>query len=217
MANYQEARVKLINTQLNKLKSAGKNKAGTILRLNKKNFEDEALPHELFRATRQTTKIRDAFANNRSTDIRLSKAKISKIILSGESFGSWLDNLGRKTLTNVAIPLARDNLPGLVTNLTSRAINKLGRKTSGKGAVTARKDMNDIVRIVKSLEDLGVLIDGVTEAVKDKIKKQKGGFLGALLRTLAASLVQPVISSVVKGISGRGVRGAGRGYMVKNF
>ena len=56
MANYQEARVKLTNTQLNKLKSAAKNKTGTILRINKKNFQDEELPHELFITTRQTTK-----------------------------------------------------------------------------------------------------------------------------------------------------------------
>ena len=40
MVNYQEERIKLTNTQLNKLKSAAKNKAGTILRLNRKNFED---------------------------------------------------------------------------------------------------------------------------------------------------------------------------------
>ena len=46
MVNYQEARVKLTNTQLNKLTSVAKNKTGTILRLNKKNFEDEELPHE---------------------------------------------------------------------------------------------------------------------------------------------------------------------------
>ena len=45
MANYQEARVKLTNTQLSKLKSAAKNKPRTILRLNKKKFEDEELPH----------------------------------------------------------------------------------------------------------------------------------------------------------------------------
>ena len=47
MANYQEARVKVTNTQFNKLKFAAKNKAGLILRLNKKNFEDEELSHEL--------------------------------------------------------------------------------------------------------------------------------------------------------------------------
>ena len=55
MANYQEARVKLRNAQLNKLKSPGKNKTGTILRSNKKKFQDEGLPHELFLTTIQTT------------------------------------------------------------------------------------------------------------------------------------------------------------------
>ena len=74
--------------------------------------------------------------------------------------------------------------------------------------------MNDITKIIKSLEDSGVLIDGVTKTEKHEIKKQKGGFLGVLLGPLAASLVQSVISSVVKGISGRGVRRAGRGYMI---
>ena len=63
--------------------------------------------------------------------------------------------------------------------------------------------MNDMIKIIKSLEDSGVLIDGVTETVKHEIKKQKGRFLGALLSPLATSTVQLVISSVVvKGISG---------------
>ena len=75
MANYQEARVKLRNAQLNKLKSPGKNKTGTILRSNKKNFQDEGLPHELFLTTIETTKIRNAIAKNISTDIKLSKAQ----------------------------------------------------------------------------------------------------------------------------------------------
>ena len=72
MANYQGASVKLTNTQLSKLKSGAKNKSRTTLRLTKKNFEDQELPHELFLTTRQTTKI-NAFANNLSTDIKLSK------------------------------------------------------------------------------------------------------------------------------------------------
>ena len=86
MANYQEVKVKLTNTQLNKLKSAVKNKTGTILRLNQKNFEDEELPQELFLTTRQTSKIRNAFTNNMSTDIKLSTTQISKII---QSYG-WI-------------------------------------------------------------------------------------------------------------------------------
>ena len=50
-----------------------------------------------------------------------------------------------------------------------------------------------------------------------KQKKLEDRFLGALLAPSTASLVQPVISSVIKGISRRGVRRAGRGYMNKNF
>ena len=86
---------------------------------------------------------------------------------------------------------------------------------AGKGFTSfiSNEDMSDITKIIKSLEDSGALIDGVTETVKHEIKKQEDKSLGALLAPLAASLVQPVISSVVKGISGRGVRGTGRGYV----
>ena len=73
--------------------------------------------------------------------------------------------------------------------------------------------MNDKIKIIKSLENSGVLTDGATEIVKDETKKQDGGFLWALLAPSATSLVQLVISSGVKGISGRGVRRAGRGYI----
>ena len=77
--------------------------------------------------------------------------------------------------------------------------------------------MNNIIKTIKLLEDLNVLIDGITKTVKHDIRKQEGGFLPALLAPLAASLVQPVISSVVKGIRGRGIRRGGRGYRDKNF
>ena len=161
-----------------------------------------------------------------STDKKLSKTQISKIIQLGGSFGSWLGNFGKKALTSIAVPLARDNLPGLVSILTSNSINKFERKISGKWArrsgqgftsYISNEDTNDIIKIIKSLEDSGVLIDGVTETVKQEIQKQKGGFLEILLAPLAASIVQPVISSLVKGISGRGVRRAGREYTNKSF
>ena len=96
MANYQEARVNLTNTQLIKLKSPTKYKTKTILKLDNKLLEDEELPHELFLTRRQTTKIKNTFANKISTDIKLSKAQISKIIQSSGSFCSWLGNLGKK-------------------------------------------------------------------------------------------------------------------------
>ena len=86
------------------------------------------MPQELLQTTRLTAKTRNAFANNMSTDIRLSKAQISKTIQSSGSFGSWLGNLGNKALTNNPILLARDNLPGLVSNLTLNTLNKCDRK-----------------------------------------------------------------------------------------
>ena len=95
-----------------------------------------------------------------STDIKLSKAQISKIIQSGGSFGSWLGNLGKKALTDLAIPLTRDNLPGFASNLVSNIINKSERKISRKRAVKEGKrftlfilneNMHDIIKIIKSL------------------------------------------------------------------
>ena len=88
------------------------------------------------------------------------------------------------------------------------------RKGKGFTLFTSNEDMNDIIKIIKSLENSGVLIDGVIEPVEDEIKMPEGGFLGTFLAT---SLVQPAISSVVKSISGRGVTRAGREYMVKHF
>ena len=78
--------------------------------------------------------------------------------------------------------------------------------------------MNDFIKNMKSLEDSGLSIDGVTETVKYEIKNKKADFFSwNSLAPLATSLVQPVISSVVKGISRRGISRAGRGYMDENF
>ena len=61
MRNYEEAIIKLTNSQDNKLKSAAKFKTGTTLRINQKSFQSKELPHELFLTTTQKTKIRNAF------------------------------------------------------------------------------------------------------------------------------------------------------------
>ena len=77
--------------------------------------------------------------------------------------------------------------------------------------------MNDIIKIIQSLEDSVVLIDGITETIKDEIKKQEDGFVGTLLTPLVTLLMQQEVSSVVKVINGRGVRRAGRRYLDKYF
>ena len=71
--------VKLTDTQLKKLKTAVKNKTGTTLRMSLKMLDGNDLPHELLLTTRQKTRLRNAFNNNISTDLKLSKAQISKI------------------------------------------------------------------------------------------------------------------------------------------
>ena len=83
------------------------------------------------------------------------------------------------------------------------------RAGEGFTLIISNEDMNDISKIIKSLEGSNVLIDGITETVRHEIKKQG--------RYLPSSLMQPVVSSVVKGISGRGFRRAGKGYIEKNF
>ena len=64
--------------------------------------------------------------------------------------------------------------------------------------------MEDIIKIVKSLEDSGLLLKGVTETFQNEVKEQKGGFLSVLLGTLGASLSGNILS-------GRGMNRAGKG------
>ena len=68
--------------------------------------------------------------------------------------------------------------------------------------------MDDILKIVKSLEDSGVLLKGVSETIQNEAKEQRGGYISMLLGTLEASLLGDILS---KGLSGKGVIRAGEG------
>ena len=68
--------------------------------------------------------------------------------------------------------------------------------------------MQDLLKKVKSLEDSGILLDGITETVKNEVKEQKDGFLSMLLGTLGASFLGDLLT---KNLSGRGVIRAGEG------
>ena len=83
MVEYSQANARLSDTQLKKLKIFVKNKTETTLRMSLKMFDENDVPHELLMTTRQRTKLRNAFNNSMSTDLKLSKAQISKIIQSG--------------------------------------------------------------------------------------------------------------------------------------
>ena len=88
MVEYTKVNLKLTDMQLKKLKTAVKNKTGTTLRMSFKMFNGNDLPQELLLTTRQKTKLRNAFNNNMSTDLKLAIAQISKIIQSGGFLGS---------------------------------------------------------------------------------------------------------------------------------
>ena len=74
--------------------------------------------------------------------------------------------------------------------------------------VISNDEINDIIKIIKCLEDFGLLLKGVTETVQNEVKEQKGGFLSALLGTLGASLLGDLLISNIKG---KGVLRAGYG------
>ena len=88
MVEYSKVNVKLSDRQLKQLKTTVKDKTGTSLRMSLKKLDGNDLPHELLLTTRQKTKLRNAFNNNMSTDLKLSKAQISKIIQSREFLAS---------------------------------------------------------------------------------------------------------------------------------
>ena len=108
MVEYNTVNVKLSNSQMNKLKSAVKNNKGATLRMNARIFNGNNLAHELLLTARQTTKPRNAIENNLQTDIKLPKARISKIIQSGGFLGKILGPLlktGLPLLKSVIKPL----------------------------------------------------------------------------------------------------------------
>ena len=113
MVEYNTVNAKLSDSLLNKLKRVVENKQGTTLRMNARMFSANNLPHELLLTTRQTTKLRNAIENNISTDIKLSKAQISKIIQSGGFLGKLLGPLlktGLQLIKNEIKPLAKSVL-----------------------------------------------------------------------------------------------------------
>ena len=80
MVEYSKVNVKLADTQLKNLKTTVKNKTRTTLRMSLKMLDGNNPPNELLLTTRQKTKLRNAFENNMSTNIKLSKAQIRKNI-----------------------------------------------------------------------------------------------------------------------------------------
>ena len=134
MVEYNTENAKLSNSQLNKLKSAVKNKQGTTLRMKTRMFNENNLPHEL------------------------SKAQISKIIQSGGILGKILGPLLKTGLSLLKSVIKSLGLLGLTA--ASSAIDAgVQKKIYGSGTlVTSNEEMSDIMKIVQALEDSNILL-----------------------------------------------------------
>ena len=178
------------NSQLSKLKSAIKNETDVVLRLSSNmigNSGDSTnFPHELLLTNRQVLSLRKAFAKNISTDIKLSKTQLSKMIQSGGFLGKLLGPLLRTGLPlrkSVIKPLAKSVLiPVGLTAAASAADAGIHKKILGSGNSNntilriSNNEMDDILKIVKSLEYSGVLLKGVTETIQNEAKEQRGTY-----------------------------------------
>ena len=206
MTQYNSLNVKLSNSQLNKLKSSIKNESDVVLRISSNMFsnsnDNTNFRHELLLTNRQVTNIRKAFAKNISTDIKLSKTQLSKMIQSGGFLGNLLGKLAGP-LMKVAMPLAKNVLAPLGISAAMSAIDgSLKKKMFGSGTTTLiiSNDEMDILKIVKSLENSGLLLKGVSETIQHEAKEQRERFLSMLLGTLRASLLGDILSGIWLGL-----------------
>ena len=127
-----------------------------------------------------------------------------KIGQSGGFLGRLLGPLlktGLLLIGNVLKSLAKSILIPLVLTAAASATDvTIHKKMFGSGRpsnlalrnatlIISNEEMNDIMKIVKSLKESGLLIKGVSDTIKNEAKEQRGGFLGILLGTLGASLL----------------------------
>ena len=164
---------------------------------------------ELLLTNRQVANLRKVFANY------LSKTQLSKMIQSEGFLGRLLGSLlktGLPLIKNVIKPLAKSVLIPLgLTAAASAADAGIHKKILGSGnntttLIISNDEMKDIIEIVKSLEDSGLLLEGVSETIQNEAKEQKGGFLSMLLGTLGASLLGNILA-------GKGINRAGEGIV----
>ena len=173
--------------------------------MNAKMFTANNIPHEFFLTTRQTTRLRNAIENNMSMDINWSKVQITKIIQARGFLGSLLSKMAGP-LMKVAAPITKNILAPLGITAAASEIEGEIKKKHGSATtlIILNEEMDDIIKIVQALEDAGVLLEGITETIKNETKEQKGGFLSMLLGTLRASLFGNLLT-------GKGIARAGEG------
>ena len=200
MTQYKILNVKLSNSQLNKLKLGIKSGTEVTLKTSSNvpgNSNDENnFLYKLLLANTQVPKLRKAFANGSSINIKLLKTQLHKIGQSGGFLGRLLRPLlktGLPLIGNVLKPLAKSVfIPLELTGAASPTDTAINKKMFASGTSTliiSNEEMNDIMKIIKSLEESSLLIKGVSQPIKNEVQEQKGAFLRMLFGTFGASLL----------------------------
>ena len=160
------------------MKTAVKSKTGTTLSMSLKIFDGNDLSHELLLTTRQITKLKNAFNNNISTDLKLLKLKFQNNSV-WRVLGALLGKLPGP-LIKVAVPSTKDILVPLGITATASGINAgTQKKLHGSGTTTliiSNKEMNDIRKIVQAFEDSNILLKGVKKQLKIKQENKEEDF-----------------------------------------
>ena len=128
--------------------------------------------------TKQNTKLHNAINNNLATDIKLSKAQIKKLMQSGGFLGELLSKL-EGPLMKVAMPLAKNVLAPLgLTGAMSAIYGGIQKKIHGSGVklIIEKENMKDIMKIIKALENSGILLKVVNKTIKMKLKNKEVDF-----------------------------------------
>ena len=140
---------------------------------------ESSFPHKLLLTNRQVSNLRKPFANNSLTDIKLSKTQLSKMIQSRGFLSRLLGPLlktGLPLIKNVIKALAESVLIPLgLTAAASAADAGIHKKLLGSRNTTlivSSDEIEGIIKIVKSLENSGLLLEGVIETVQNEVKEQ---------------------------------------------
>ena len=140
------------------------------------------------------------------------------MVQSGGILGKFLGPLlktGLPLIKNLITPLAKSVLIPLGLTAAAAADAGIHKKILGSGnnttLIISNKEIEDLIKIVKSLDDSGLLLKGVTESVQNEAKEQKGGFLSMLLGTLGASLLGNLLTGKGAFYAGKRVNKKGKG------
>ena len=196
MTQYNTLNVKLCNLQLNKLKSGIKNGPEVILNLSSnliRNSNDKTnFPHKLLLTDTQVSKVRKVFTNGPSANMKFSKTQLPKMIQSGglltdiSGIRFSLDNFVNfpfkvlesfsKKLSNINTKKYKNNKNNLFMYAGFNINGKKTKEKFGSGITLTSNEIKDIMKVIKSLENKGILLKGTTR----KVASEEGQFINFL-------------------------------------